>query len=370
MARRKVLVSMGTRPEAIKMAPVVRALRGTDWCDVRLLATAQHRAMLDQVLATFDLRVDRDLDLMRNDQSLPDLTARMLGAVHDVLEQEKPDLALVQGDTTTVFATALACFYAGIPCGHVEAGLRTHDRSAPFPEEMNRAMVSRLASMHFAPTEGAADNLRAEGVPAESIIVTGNPVIDALLWMAERVPPSRFAAPPGQHLILVTAHRRESFGEPLARICAALRTLADRPDVRIVYPVHPNPSVTAPVRELLGDHGSIALEQPLDYPEFVAAMQASRLILTDSGGIQEEAPSLGVPVLVMRDKTERPEAIDAGTARLVGTSTDAIITRAQELLDDEAAHSTAAQRANPFGDGRAAARIVAAVEKLTAERAR
>jgi UDP-N-acetylglucosamine 2-epimerase (non-hydrolysing) len=355
--RKRILVAIGTRPEAVKLAPVVHALRRQPWAEVRVLATAQHRQMLDQVHGFFGITPDRDLDLMRPDQSLADLTARMLAALDPALAAESPDLVLAQGDTTTVMVTALACFYRQIPFGHVEAGLRTGDVHNPFPEEMNRVLVGRMANLHFAPTEGAACNLRREGIRADRVHVTGNTVIDALLWAADRVDTVPFTPPAGKRLILVTAHRRENFGAPFESICAALRTLADCGDVRLLYPVHPNPNVRDVAHRMLGDHAAIDLVAPLDYPAMVAAMRACHLILTDSGGVQEEAPSLGKPVLVLRTTTERPEGVAAGAAKLIGTDRGAIVAAANELLDDEAAYAAMAGVANPYGDGHAAERI-------------
>jgi UDP-N-acetylglucosamine 2-epimerase (non-hydrolysing) len=290
----------------------------------------------------------------------------MVAALDPVLDARRPDFVLAQGDTTTVFVTALCCFYRGLPFGHVEAGLRTHLRRSPFPEEMNRQLVGRLADLHFAPTERSAANLRAEGVPDDEILVTGNTVIDALLWAADRVDEAPYRPADGRRLVLVTAHRRENFGAPFERVCAALRRLADRGDLQLLYPVHPNPNVREVVARTLAGHPAIRLCDPLGYPEFVAAMKASDLILTDSGGVQEEAPSLGKPVLVLRDDTERPEGIAAGTSLLVGTRTEAIVAAATRLLDDAAAHAAMARRANPFGDGRAAGRIADALRRRLA----
>ncbi|MEM7202955.1 MAG: UDP-N-acetylglucosamine 2-epimerase (non-hydrolyzing) [Planctomycetota bacterium] len=363
--RRRVLVAIGTRPEAIKLAPVVRALQDRDRLAVRVLATAQHRQMLDQVLRFFAIEPDLDLDLMQAGQTLSDLTARLLTAVDGVLADEQPDLVVGQGDTTTVLATALACFYRGVPFAHVEAGLRTGDLGAPFPEEMNRAVTGRLAHLHFPPTEGAAQNLRDEGVADAAIEVTGNPVIDALLWAAEHGDLSdEFAPPSGERLVLLTAHRRESFGAPLLEICAAVRELVRQRPVRVVYPVHPNPTVQATVHRELGDEPKVQLIEPLDYPRFVAAMRAAHLVWTDSGGVQEEAPALGKPVLVLRDTTERPEGVTAGTARLVGPSRERILAETLRLLDDDAAYRAVASAVNPYGDGHAAPRIAAAVERF------
>lgn len=355
--RARVLVVVGTRPEAVKMAPVVHALRRRPEFDLRVIATAQHRQMLDQILAFFGIQPDRDLDLMRPGQMLADLTARMVAAFDPVLVDDAPALVLGQGDTTTVMVTALCCFYRHVPFGHVEAGLRTGDLRQPFPEEMNRLLVARLASLHFAPTATAAANLHREGVPTATVHLTGNTVIDALLWTAQRVDAGPFRVPPGHRLVLVTAHRRENFGEPLTRICSALRTLADRENVRILWPVHPNPSVRGAAEQLLGDHPHVRLVAPLDYPDMVAAMQACDLVLTDSGGLQEEAPSLGKPVLVLRNATERPEGVAAGAALLVGTEPRRIVGEATRLLDDPADYAAMASVPNPYGDGCAAERI-------------
>ena len=353
---KRILVAVGTRPEAVKMAPVIHALREQPWADVRVLATAQHRQLLDQIHAFFGITPDRDLDMMRANQTLSDLTARMIAAMDPVLAEQKPDLVLAQGDTTTVMVTALASFYRKVPFGHVEAGLRTGDMHNPFPEEMNRVLVGRMASLHFAPTQGSADNLHKEGL-IDGVHVTGNTVIDALLWAAERVDATPFVPRNGKRLVLVTAHRRENFGEPFASVCAALHDIADRPDVQILYPVHPNPNVKDVAHRVLGQHPAIQLVEPLDYPQMVAALRACDLILTDSGGVQEEAPSLGKPVLVLRTTTERPEGVTAGAARLVGTDRGTIVAAANELLDDAAAYAAMAKVENPYGDGRAAHRI-------------
>ena len=354
-----VLCAVGTRPEAVKMAPVILALRREPWARVRVLATAQHRHMLDQVLDLFAIAPDVDLDLMRPDQALADLTARMLVALDRSLEQERPDVVLAQGDTTTVLATGLACFYRHIPFGHVEAGLRTGDLANPFPEEMNRAVASRLSRYHFAPTAAARANLLREGIPDAAIHVTGNTVIDALLEVAQRDVPIGPALDAGKRLVLVTAHRRESFGAPLREAFRALRELADRnPDLQVLYPVHLNPNVSRPARELLEGHPRIVLCPPLDYAPFVSAMKRAYLIVTDSGGVQEEAPALGKPVLVLRDETERPEAVAEGVVKLVGTSSERILAEAQRLLDDPAAYAAMARGVSPYGDGHAAERIV------------
>lgn len=364
---KRILTVFGTRPEAIKMAPVVRALRAENGAvDVRVCATAQHREMLDQVLDLFEITPDWDLDLMAPGQNLTDLTSRVLSGLRGVLGEWRPDIVLVQGDTTTAFATALAAFYARCDVGHVEAGLRTGNRYSPWPEEMNRRLVSGLATHHFAPTERARANLLAEGVAAERIQVTGNTVIDALLRVVEiahgaaaKALADRYTAlDPKRRLIVVTGHRRENFGAGFESICWALRRLAERSDVEIVYPVHLNPNVQKPVHAILSDIPNIHLVEPLDYLPFVGLLDRAYLILTDSGGVQEEAPSLGKPVLVMRDTTERPEAVEAGTVRLVGTDENRIVSEAVRLLDDENHYEVMARAHNPYGDGKAAPRIV------------
>lgn len=360
LPRKRILVAIGTRPEAIKMAPVVLALRQQPWADVRILATAQHRDMLDQVLDAFGLVPDVDLDIMRPGQALPELTARLLLALDDVLAKEAPDAVLAQGDTTTVMTVAMAAFYRRIPLGHVEAGLRTGDLYNPFPEEMNRIVAGRLARWHFAPTAQARENLLAEGFDAGSIHVTGNTVIDALLQVSGRELPLPVAIPGDKRLVLVTAHRRENFGEPFRQVCLAIRELADaHPDIHLLYPVHPNPNVAVPAREMLGGHPRITLCEPLDYLPFVAAMKRATLVLTDSGGVQEEAPALAKPVLVMRRETERPEAVAEGVVRLVGPDREAIVAEAGRLLRDPAAYARMARGTSPYGDGHAAGRIAA-----------
>src|SRR5262245_16918239 len=355
-----ILCVVGTRPEAIKIAPVVLALRREPWAKVRVLATAQHREMLDQVLGPFDIQADVDLDLMQSDQKLPELTSRLLTAIDHGLERECPDLVLAQGDTTTVLATALACFYRRIPFGHVEAGLRTRNLASPFPEEMNRTLVGRLARLHFAPTEGSRANLLREGVPDSWVHLTGNTVIDAVLPVAARSAPVGVKLDAAKRLLLITAHRRENFGRPLLDICRALRTLADLyEDIQVLYPVHRNPNVFRVVHKELVGHPRIVLCAPLDYPSFVSAMRLATLILTDSGGVQEEAPALGKPVLVLRTDTERPEAVAEGVARLVGTSCEGIVAEVRRLLDNPAVYAAMARGASPYGDGKAADRIVA-----------
>jgi UDP-N-acetylglucosamine 2-epimerase len=370
------MVVFGTRPEAIKMAPVVAALRATDGIETLVCVTAQHRQMLDQVLDLFGLVPDDDLDLMAPGQSLPDLFARILTGMTVVLEARRPDLVLVHGDTSTTLATALAAFYARVPVGHVEAGLRTGDLQAPWPEEANRRLTAPIAELHFAPTMRARDNLLGENLPAVGIHVTGNTVIDALLAVVGRIKAEPALADslaarfpfldPGKRLVLVTGHRRENFGQGFEQMCLAIRDLAERGDMQVLYPVHLNPQVQAPVNRILGGVAGVVLMEPQDYLPFVYLMTRAHLILTDSGGIQEEAPSLGKPVLVMRDTTERPEAVEAGTVRLVGTDRARIVAEATRLLDDSDAHATMARANNPYGDGRAAARIAGIIASIGA----
>ncbi|MEO8603833.1 MAG: UDP-N-acetylglucosamine 2-epimerase (non-hydrolyzing) [bacterium] len=369
MSRRPVLVVLGTRPEAIKLAPVIAALAASPSLRPRLCVSGQHREMLDQTLAVFGLVPAHDLAIMQPAQDLGGITARVVSGLTAVLAAERPAALLVQGDTTTAFAAALAGFYAGVPVGHVEAGLRSGRVDQPFPEEMNRRLVSQLAAWHYAPTPRAAAALQREGVEAAHIHVTGNTVVDALAAVAAHAVALPAALPPhaldGRRLVLVTGHRRESFGAGLAALCDALVALAERfADVLIVYPVHLNPAVSGPVRARLAAHPRIALTAPLDYRDFVALLRRAYLIITDSGGVQEEAPSFGVPVLVTRDTTERREALEAGVARLVGTDRDAIVAAASALLTDPAAHAAMRATSNPFGDGKAAARIVAHLEAV------
>ncbi len=360
------VVAFGTRPEAVKMAPLVKALSARpETFRVTTLVTAQHREMVDQVIDVFGLQVDHDLNLMRPEQTLPDLTARVLTAMTPVLEAEKPDLVLVQGDTTTVLAGALAAFYQQIPVGHVEAGLRTSTLYDPFPEEMNRRVTTRLASLHFAATEWSAANLAAEGV-TDGVYVTGNTVIDALQSVAQQELPLPDGVPDsaleGRRLVLVTAHRRENLGEPLADICRALRTLVEtHPDIVVVYAMHRNPKVRATVQAILGGLDRVLLIEPPDYFLFVGLLRRADLVLTDSGGIQEEAPALGKPVLVLRRTTERPEGVSAGTARLIGTATEAIVAAASDLLERPDSYQAMARAVNPYGDGQAAERIAEAI---------
>lgn len=379
----------GTRPEAIKLAPVILALRAARGLECHVCVTAQHRQMLDQVLETFEIEPDADLDLMRPNQTLAGLTARATEALDKYLAREKPDLVLVQGDTTTVFCATLAAFYHQVPVGHVEAGLRTGNLQSPWPEEANRVLTTRLATLHFAPTQTNRRNLLKEGVPDKRIFVTGNTVIDALflaLKEARESPPHVPGLPDflqpstfnpqsstlTPRLVLITGHRRENFGDRFENICRAIAQLADRfPEVHFVYPVHLNPNVRAPVQRILGkvllksrkrrsEIGNVHLTEPLSYLPFVALMNRATLILTDSGGVQEEAPSLGKPVLLMRDTTERPEAVQTGTARLVGPHAEALVAQTSRLLSDKRAYTRMQCAHNPYGDGKAAARIVSA----------
>lgn len=359
---------VGTRPEAVKLSPVILELgRHPERVRSVVCATAQHREMLDQVLRLFDIAPHFDLDVMQPGQRLPDLTARLLVALDRVIEQVQPDWVLVQGDTTTVLAASLVAFYHRVRVGHVEAGLRSYDKFQPFPEEINRRVADVLADLYFAPTEAARSNLRREGVPDDRIAVTGNPALDALRLVADRADLSRLdpliGDLDGKRLILVTAHRRENFGRPLSRICRALRTLAARygDAVRIVYPVHFNPNIAGPVRELLGDVPNIALIEPVDYATMIALMKRADLILTDSGGIQEEAPSLHKPVLILREVTERHEVVALGAARLVGSDEDLIVSETARLLEDADAYRRMASVPNPYGDGHASERIVEAI---------
>ncbi len=380
-AKRNILVFMGTRPEAVKLAPVVAALRATDDFRCTVVATGQHKEMFRQVADTFGFAVDADLDVMRPNQSLAGLTARLLDGIDGWLDTAKPDMALVQGDTTTVLAASLACFYRRIPIGHVEAGLRTGNIWSPFPEEANRKLATPLVALHFAPTEAARTSLLREGVAEETISVTGNTVIDALrIEVARQVSDVTIRAgieyDLGQLLgadwadwptVLITGHRRENFGDGIEQICRAIAVLAERfPDHRFVYPVHLNPNVLTHVNRLLGGLSNVRLIAPQNYRNFVALMARCRLVLTDSGGVQEEAPSLGKPVLVMRDTTERPEGVTAGTALLTGPNAPAIVEHAIRLLTDETAYRLMATARNPYGDGHAADQIVERIRRYFA----
>jgi UDP-N-acetylglucosamine 2-epimerase (non-hydrolysing) len=370
----KLLTVFGTRPEAIKMAPLVKALEHHPHLQHRVCVTAQHREMLDQVLQLFDISPHYDLDLMRPGQTLPQLSCNIIQGMDSVLADYQPDWVLVHGDTSTTMATSLAAYYRQIGVAHVEAGLRTHNLYSPWPEEGNRQITGRLAGLHFAPTEESRQNLLREGVNADTIHVTGNTVIDALLNVSCRIDSDAFLntqlaarfpfLDPSKHLILVTGHRRENFGAGFEAICRALKDIAEDPQVQVVYPVHLNPQVQEPVRRILGQTKHVHLIEPLDYLPFVFLMKRSHLILTDSGGIQEEAPSLGKPVLVMRDTTERPEAVDAGTVRLVGTDHARIVLETRRLLSDSVAYKEMAFAHNPYGDGQACQRIVQTFERL------
>ena len=373
----KALIVFGTRPEAIKLAPVIKALG--DRMTVRTCVTAQHRQMLDQVLQLFEISPDYDLDLMRPGQDLSSVTCAILQALQPVIDRERPDVVVVQGDTTTTFAAALAAFYSRIPVAHVEAGLRTLDKARPFPEEINRRLTGVMADWHFAPTQWASENLAREGIPADRVFITGNTGIDALFETLRRVEQgaAKLSVPPAVldltkrdgRVLLVTGHRRESFGAGFRDICRALRTIVDRnPDVSIVYPVHRNPNVQIPVHEILGDAPRVLLIDPLDYVSFVWLMRAADLILTDSGGVQEEAPSLGKPVLVMRETTERPEGVDAGVARLVGTDYDRIVEETERLLNDRGCYDAMARAQNPYGDGLSAGRVGELLSKVLSGR--
>jgi UDP-N-acetylglucosamine 2-epimerase (non-hydrolysing) len=366
-ARMKILVAFGTRPEAIKLAPVIAELRRRPSVSVQVVTTAQHRELLDQVLTVFAIVPDRDLAVMEPRQTLAELSGRVLTAMDSLLSADRADLVIVQGDTTSAFMCGLAAFYRGVPVAHVEAGLRTESPTSPFPEEMNRRLTGALASLHFAPTERARRALLKEGVAAEHVFVTGNTVVDALYFIRQSEAYAHSAAPvpldAPERLLLVTLHRRESWGAPLAGMCRALRAIAEcRTDVRIVFPVHLNPEVRASVHQSIGGVPRVTLVEPLDYLQFIALLSASWLVLTDSGGVQEEAPALGRPVLVLRDTTERPEAVEQGVARLVGTDPDAILSAALALIDHPDERDRMARTVSPFGDGRAAIRIADILE--------
>jgi len=354
--RLTVMPIFGTRPEAVKMAPVIRELmRFPEKVRVVTVVTAQHREMLDQVLAVFDIRPDVDLDIMAPNQTLSQITTRALSGLDPVISRRRPDIVLVQGDTTTVFAASLAAFYHKVAVGHVEAGLRTHDKYDPFPEEMMRRLTGQIADLHFAPTELSRENLLKGGVPDGNIFVTGNTVIDALLSVASSLPDPE---PTGRRTILLTAHRRENLGEPMRQVFLALSDILDRfPDVDLVYPMHRNPKVREVAQEVFGGHPRVTLTEPPDYAPFIGLMKAATLIITDSGGVQEEAPSLGKPVLVVRKTTERPEGVDAGTVKLVGVEREAVREEAVRLLSDPSAYERMAHAKNPYGDGKAAIRI-------------
>ncbi|HKX79560.1 MAG TPA: UDP-N-acetylglucosamine 2-epimerase (non-hydrolyzing) [Novosphingobium sp.] len=363
----RILVIFGTRPEAIKLFPVVNALKADPRFDTRVCVSAQHREMLDQVLEISGIVPDHDLDVMKPDQSLDELTARLLTGLGKVMDEVSPDRVVVQGDTATAMAGALAAYYRKVPVDHVEAGLRSGNIYHPWPEEINRKVIGSMASLHFAPTETSAAALRAENVDPARVHVTGNTVIDALHWVTAGIArrpelaggladlETRFA---GKRIVGVTSHRRENFGDGMKAIADAIRRIAARPDVAVIFPVHLNPNVRSVMNEALAGLDNVAMIEPLDYPNFARLLGLAEVMLTDSGGVQEEAPALGKPVLVMRETTERPEGVEAGTAKLVGTDADRIVTEISTLLDDKAAYQAMAQAHNPFGDGRAAARIV------------
>lgn len=374
MSTRKVMVVFGTRPEAIKMAPVITALRAQSGIQTLVAVTAQHRQMLDQVLDLFGITPDDDLDVMRANQNLSDLFARILTGMSEVISRRQPDLVLVHGDTSTTLATALAAFYANVPVGHVEAGLRTGSMAAPWPEEMNRRLTAPLTRLHFAPTARARSHLLAEGINASDVHVTGNTVVDALLEATAQIQ-ARPALKqelnerlsyldPGKRLILVTGHRRENFGHALEQICRAIQRIVARGDAEVVYPVHLNPNIKDPVTRILGGEAGVHLTEPQEYLPFVHLMARADIIITDSGGIQEEAPSLGKPVLLMRDSTERPEAVDAGTVRLVGTHSSTICSETARLLDNPEAYQAMANAENPYGDGKSARRIARIISEF------
>lgn len=371
---KRISIIFGTRPETIKLCPLLLGIKDSEGLEAHACSTGQHRQMLDQVLKVFEVQADVDLNLMQPNQTLPGLASRALVAVDEYLKEYKPDMVIVQGDTTTAFVAALAAYYHQIPVGHVEAGLRTGNKYSPFPEEINRVLATHIADLHFAPTPWAKENLLKENVPAEQIYVTGNTVIDALQFAVAKVekdapeipvlPAELVSGIDNGPLVLITGHRRESFGQGFNNICSAIGKLAERfKEVAFVYPVHLNPNVRKPVFELLGGLSNVHLIEPVSYLPFVALMNRAKLILTDSGGIQEEAPSLGKPVLVMRDTTERPETVEAGTVKLVGTNVKCIVNETSELLADEKAYAGMARAINPYGDGKACGRIIKAISE-------
>ena len=356
----KIVCVIGTRPEAIKMAPVVLALRKSKWAEVRVLVTGQHREMLDQVLRIFKISADIDLNLMRENQSLPELTSRLIVGVSNLLEREAPDAVLVQGDTTTVFASALAAFYKKIPFGHIEAGLRTNDMGNPFPEEANRVLTGKLAKWHFAPTLTAKNNLILEGIPDKNIQVTGNTVIDAIKLILDLNNQISLPINPHKKLILFTCHRRENFGEPFRNICKAILKISSEyiDQIEILFPVHPNPNISLVAHELLGNINNIILCKPLDYVDFITILKKSHIVVTDSGGVQEEAPFLGKPVLVLRNETERPEAVEIGVAKLIGSDQENILAELRNILSDDSVYLKMSRGGSPYGDGNASSRII------------
>lgn len=363
MKQKRILVIIGTRPEAIKLAPVVQALERSLWCHCEVVLTGQHRDLVLPILRYFGIRADRDLAAMTPNQSVAAVTSRMLEAVDRLLAEQRPDAVMAQGDTASVLAASLACFFQNVPFAHVEAGLRTGNLRLPFPEEMNRVLTTRLATWHFAPTETASDNLAAEGIAPETVWVTGNTVIDSLMMVLDRTPPA-LPTTEGRDHVLVTAHRRENLGEGLERVCQAIRTLATaHPELDFIFPVHPNPGVRSVTHRILLGSSNVRLIEPCDYPVFCWLMHRSRLILSDSGGVQEEAPALGKPVLVLRDETERPEAAAIGATMLVGTDSKRIVDAAEWLLSDPVKYAAMATAGSPYGDGKASARIVSALHE-------
>lgn len=359
MLKKRIMSVVGTRPEGIKMAPVILALADAPWVEQIVISSGQHQQMLEPILDFFGVNCDENLAVMRPDQSLASLSARSIEAMDATIETHRPDCVIVQGDTTTAAMAAMAAFYRHIPVAHVEAGLRTYDLQNPFPEELNRILISRIASLHFAPTQGAANALHAEGVAEETTLITGNTVIDALQLAVAKSPDLPFDVPNNRRIILVTLHRRENFGDAITVVCAAIEDiLMTVPDAHIVWPVHLNPQVKGPVETRFGNHPRVRLCSPLPYPAFVAMMHKAHLILTDSGGVQEEAPALGKPVLVLRDTTERPEAMTEGVVELLGTDRARIVARAIALMTDPSAYREMARGISPYGDGKAAARIV------------
>jgi UDP-N-acetylglucosamine 2-epimerase (non-hydrolysing) len=364
MNKKRILCVAGTRPEAIKMAPVILSLQLENWAEVEVLATAQHRHLLDQVFSIFGIIPDYDLNIMQQNQTLTELTARMLISLDKILEQAAPDIVIAQGDTTTVMTTSLACFYRKIAFAHVEAGLRTFDLYNPYPEEVNRTIAGHLSILHFAPTETSRQNLLQENIPSSRIHVTGNTVIDALYETTKKDIDIGEQLDDSKKLILLTSHRRENFGQPMEEAFSAIRKLAERNNsIEILYPVHPNPNVSIPAHKILGGHPRIKLVEPLGYGQFVKAMKKAFFILSDSGGVQEEAPALGKPVLVLREETERPEAVEAGVVRLVGTDASTILSESEKLLYDSTYYSSIAKGISPYGDGLAAKRITSILRK-------
>jgi UDP-N-acetylglucosamine 2-epimerase (non-hydrolysing) len=350
---------MGTRPEVIKMAPIILLLKTQEWVELCIVATAQHRELLDQMLTLFNIKPDIDFNIMEPDQSLPQLTVRLLAQLDKLLEIEKPSAVIAQGDTTTTFTAAMACFYRHIPFYHVEAGLRSHDVNNPYPEEMNRILSDKLSTLLFAPTESSKNNLLSEGIAPDSVFVTGNTVIDALHYISKQKIKHQINLDPSKRLILLTAHRRESFGKPFLEICAAIRRVADKmEDIQILYPVHPNPNISKIAYQHLGKHRRILLVPPLDYGAFISVLNQAYLVLTDSGGVQEEAPALGKPVLVLRERTERLEGVEAGVAKLIGLKADAIFNEVIDLLEHQNKYDAMVKQILPYGDGTASLQIM------------